>query len=101
MSMPPRNFPRFLPMLTEVVDPADIARHSVALTPDPEAIIQAVMQKVNLLLEQRLGELAESMVRQLLLEQLQPLKEDLRRELALVVRQAVSDAMTPDSDLHK
>lgn len=101
MSTPPRNLPRFLPMLTEVVHPADLARRSVSPLPEQEEIVQSVMQRVSLLLEQRLCAEAESMARKLVIEQLQSLREQLRQELELVVRQAVSEAMTLRSDFHK
>lgn len=101
MSTIPRNLPRYLPTLTEVVPPPGWVRASAPATPDIEEIVQFVMQRVDLVLERRLREEADAMLRTRVVEQLQTLSSGLRQELELVVRQAVSEAMTSQLDLHK
>lgn len=92
--------PRFVPTLTEIVQPAP----SPILTPDEVAVphvfsaeaqdlmVQRVLQRVDLLLERRLREV----VGQLILEHTQTLAPRLRQEIELVVRQSVSQAFEPE-----
>ena len=101
MSTTARNLPRFLPTLTEVVQPPGLARTSAAVMPDFEDVVQSVMQRVNLTIERRLLEETDALVRTLVTEQLQALSPGLRQELERVVRQAVSDAMRSQADPEK
>ena len=101
MSTTARNLPRFLPTLTEVVQPPGLARTSAAVMPDFEDVVQSVMQRVNLTIERRLLEETDALVRTLVTEQLQTLSPGLRQELERVVRQAVSDAMRSWTDPDK
>jgi hypothetical protein len=52
-------------------------------------------------IQRRLAEDADAMVRTLVTEQLPILRAGLRQELEGVVRQAVSEAMTSPADLRK
>lgn len=101
MSITPRNLPRFLPTLTEVVPPSALPSASLPSTPDIEEIVQSVLQQVAVASERRLREETEAMLRTLVAQQLPVLQARLRHELEAVVRQAVSQAMTPQVDLHK
>ena len=101
MSKTPRNLPRFLPTLTEVVRPPGLASTSPEATPDLEEMVQSVLQRVSLEIERRLREETDILVRKLVEDQLQTLNERLRQDLERVVRQAVSDAMTPLPAIHK
>ena len=101
MSTPPRNLPRFLPTLTEVVQPSGLAGTSASAAPDMEEIVQSVMQRVALTTERRLREETEAMVRALVNEQVQALSERRRQELESVVRQAVADALRLGTDPYK
>ena len=101
MSAPPRNLPRFLPTLTEVVQPSGLSRALAPPTPDPEEIVQLVMLRVALATDRRIREETEALVRALVTEQTKGLGERLRQELESRVRQAVTDALTPCVDKHK
>jgi hypothetical protein len=101
MSTTPRNLPRFLPTLTEVVQPPGLVRTPVPATPDLEETVCFVMQRVDLVIERRISEKADAMLRALVTEQLQTISASLRQELEGVVRHAVSEAMTSRADLHK
>jgi hypothetical protein len=101
MSTTPRNLPRFLPTLTEVVHLPAQARTTVPATPDLEETVWFVMQRVDLVIERRLREEADAMLRNLVTEQLQTLGARLRQELETVVRQAVSEAVTSQLYQHK
>ena len=101
MSAPPRNLPRFLPTLTEVVRPSGLSKALAPPTPDPEEIVQLVMLRVGLATDRRICEETEALVRALVTEQTKGLGERLRQELESRVRQAVADALTPSADKHK
>jgi sensor domain CHASE-containing protein len=101
MSTTPRNLPRFLPTLTEVVHLSDLTRKVVAATPDLEEMVWFVMQRVDLVIERRLREESDVMLRTVVTEKLQTLSARLRTELETVVRQAVSEAMTSQLNQHK
>lgn len=101
MSTPPRNLPRFLPTLTEIVHLPAVERTTTPVTPDLEATVSFVMQRVDSVIERRLREETDVMLRNIVTEQLQSLGVRLRHELDTVVRQAVSEAMTSQLNQHK
>jgi hypothetical protein len=92
MTSTPRNLPRFLPTLTEVVHPSTLPPKSVPATPDLEETVWFVMQRVDLVIEKRLREEADALLRTVVAEQLQTLGARLREELEIVVREAISEA---------
>ncbi len=95
---PPRQPPRFVPTLTEVVQskPVPVA----PVTPQgfistehlEDQIIHRVMQRIDLSLERRLHDAVAAMV----LQQTQSLVPRLREEIEFVVRQSVSDAVADE-----
>ena len=101
MGTTPRHLPRFLPTLTEVVQPSGLASSSVQATPDIEEFSRAIMQRMEPLIEQRLREEVEAMVQTAVTAHMQALRSRLRDELETVVRQAVSEATTAGLDLNK
>lgn len=103
MSTTPRNLPRFLPTLTEVVDPSSLQRHAVVTVPEPELdeIVQAVQKQVAVVLERRMAEEIDVLVHTLMTEQLQTMSARLHEELETVVRQVVSEFMRTRADLHQ
>lgn len=100
MNTIPRNLPRFVPTLTEVVEPSSLIRAAPSTSPDVEEIIQSVMQRVDRVLDRRLREDTDAMLRNMMTEQLHTLQLSLRAELALVVQQAVAEAMALPEDEH-
>ena len=93
MSTLPRNLPRFLPTLTEVVQPGVPTHSEIPASPGLEDTVWFVMQRVDLVMERRLREETEAMLRTVVTEHVQGLSIRLRQELEIVVRQAVSDAL--------
>jgi hypothetical protein len=90
--------PRFVPTLTEVVQPGSMAA-AVPDAPGPSSFTQLedqmvhrVMQRVDLVLERRLREA----VGQLILTHTQALGPRLREEIELVVRESVSQAVAQE-----
>lgn len=101
MSSPPRNLPRFLPTLTEVVHPSSLVKSTPPETPDLEAIVQSVMHRVDLVLERRLSEEVDALVRTHMEDQMKAVHLRLLNELASVVQQAVTDALIVQTDALK
>lgn len=91
MAGAPRTPPRYVPTLTEVVQPAQTPGDGapVSLEQLQEQVIHRVMQRVDLSLERRLREAIATLV----LEHTRNLGPLLREEIELVVRQSVSDAV--------
>lgn len=93
--------PRFVPTLTDVVQPAaqqELPQQD-ASTPDmaslerfEDQLVHRVMQRVDLVLERRLREA----VGQLILTHTQALGPRLREEIELVVRESVSQAVAQE-----
>ena len=91
--------PRFVPTLTDVVNPVDHRRLNPAegeilhnAVQFEDQIVHRVMQRVDLVLEQRLREA----VAQVIWAHTQPLGPRLREEIELVVRESVSQAVAQE-----
>ena len=91
--------PRFVPTLTDVVQPvmAQEQRLPPAATPSvmellEDQVVHRVMQRVDLVLERRLREA----VGQVILAHTQALGPRLREEIELVVRESVSQAVAQE-----
>ncbi len=93
MSPMPRNLPRYVPTLTEIVDPSSLPTAPASSSPALEEIAQSVMQRVDQVLDRRLREEGDAMLRSLRLH--------LREELTLVVQDAVAEAVASRDDAHK
>mgnify|MGYP003387182819 CR=1 FL=1 len=90
MSVTPKNLPRFLPTLTEVVHaPAGLPMPQEA-SHSTEQIVQRVMQRLDVSLESRVRETIDTIV----LEQLETLESRLREEIQQVLRETVTEAVT-------
>lgn len=111
MNEPGRIPPRFVPVLTEVIDPAAAAvaapvsvpvsvpvplavGSSIPTAPDAlrDHLVQRVMQRVDGALARELHEAVASMV----LQHTHALVPRLREEIELVVRQAVAEAVAAE-----
>lgn len=94
MNAPTRQPPRYVPTLTEVIQPAP-----QALTPAiqdlavlQEQIVHRVMQRVDLSMEQRLREAVAVLV----LEETRNLVPLLREEIERVVKRSVAEAVAEE-----
>lgn len=91
--------PRFVPTLTDVVQPgamAETSRQASAWVPGAqreEQIVSRVMQRVDLVFERRLREA----VGELILSQTQLLGPRLREEIEGLVRESVRQAVTQET----
>jgi len=95
----PKKLLRSLPTLTEVVnmppvlsDRAAVASPQSGASPDTEAIIERVMQRLDLSLESHVREVVEAMVQ----EQLREVQARLKQKVAVAVRQAVAKAVVAE-----
>lgn len=93
--------PRFVPTLTEVVQPSKAPVPATDITPSAagvdqaelnDQLLQRVLQRVDLVLERRLREA----VGQLILEHTEHLVPQLRAEIESVVRQTVNHALAEE-----
>ena len=89
MNIPPRTPPRFLPTLTQVVDPSSLGLTSIAAAMDPEQLVQTVLQKVDAALMNRLRQQMEESLQL----QWQTLGPSLRNELEPLARALVSETL--------
>ena len=93
MTAPNRPLPRFIPTLTEVVDPASLNSTARQTKPDVEALISRVQQQVQPIFERRLQDEFERLVRTLVARQWDDISGKLQAEMDMFVRQAVVDAL--------
>ena len=103
--MSPTNTPpRFVPTLTDVVQPAAGPRVDTLQAPAAQGfdnlddqIVHRVMQRVDLVLERRLREA----VAHVILAHTQTLAPRLREEIDLVVRESVSQAVAQELSVQR
>lgn len=88
-----RPHPRFIPTLTEVVDPASLNSTARQTKPDVEAMIGRVQRQVQPIFERRLNDEFERLVRALVAKQWDDIHIKLQAEMDMFVRQAVVDAL--------
>ncbi len=93
MSASNRPLPRFIPTLTEVVDPASLNSTARQTKPDVEAMIARVQQQVQPIFERRLQEEFDRLVRALVAKQWDDISTKLQGEMDMFLRQSVVDAL--------
>lgn len=93
MAMLPRNAPRFLPTLTEVVQPHAGLPRSPANDGrlDVDADLEAIADSVRGQVETELDSLLRDAVATAVLEQVDAIAARLREEVEPILRQAVAD----------
>jgi hypothetical protein len=91
MSTTPPNASRFLPTLTEIVDPSVLGQMAPSEPQDFAAMLQALSQQVAPVIERRLRETSEALIRTLVERQMLALSEQLRLDLDAAIQQAISE----------
>lgn len=95
MSSPPRHLPRFLPTLTEVVRPSELSMDGQPSRPDPTALTQTLMMQVDALVQARVQQDLEKLIRSVVVERsnawVAELQVELRREVRKLVAEAIGD----------
>ncbi len=101
MNSAPRNLPRFIPTLTEVVDPASLISLAVTSGPDIEATVALVRQQIQPIFERRLQEEFDRLVRAAVVKQWADVSTRLQDEMDMFIRQAVIDAIGGQESVKK
>ena len=94
MTTPAKVLPRFIPTLTEVVDPAALTGLAGASKPDIERMVTQVQQQIQPIFERRLQEEFDRLVRLTVARHWGEVSARLQEEMSMFVRQAVIDAMS-------
>lgn len=93
MNTPPRHPPRFLPTLTEVVRASDLSEEIRPSQPDSDALTQTLLVQLQALVETRVQEEIEKLIRSVVAERADAFVAGLKMELHQEVRKMVSDAV--------
>lgn len=94
MNTPLRQPPRFVPTLTEKIETNTFTPTETHPGIDVDALITAVWQQIQPLVVVKLQQQSEQWLRATLAQQLQEISIRLQDDIALLVRQAVNDALT-------
>lgn len=94
MTTPAKVLPRFIPTLTEVVDPSTLTGLAGASKPDIERMVTQVQQQIQPIFERRLQEEFDRLVRLTVARHWGEVSARLQEEMSMFVRQAVIDAMS-------
>lgn len=94
MNTPERQPPRFVPTLTEIVDPLEFNLATTQPASAVETLVQEVWQQVQPLLARRLQEESEQWLRATMAQHLHDFNARTQSELESLVRQAVMDTLT-------
>ena len=86
--------PRFLPTLTEIVQPGELSQRTPATPRIAEDRAQTASQPEDRGKEQVGREELDSLVRDLVAQQVEILRQELREELQSAVREAVAQGLT-------
>ncbi len=92
MTAPPRNLPRFLPTLTEVVDPASVPTGAVSPGLPDEELVERVVQRLLPLLDRQLHERLGALVD----AQLAEITVQLQHELEQALRRSAQEALAEE-----
>jgi len=95
MTPAPAPLPRFIPTLTEVVDPASLAE---TVSPEPAVVshlIADLEHQLRPILEQRLQQEVTRLMQEFLAQYWPEVSARLRQDMDNLVRQAASDALAP------
>jgi len=93
--------PRFIPTLTEVVDPAKLKYGSDRPEPDVMALVEEVQRQVRPTFERRMQQEYERLVRSLVAEPWGDISRRLQSEMDDFVRQSVLDYLDQRQPLTK
>ncbi len=101
MNTPPRHLPRFLPTLTEVVRPSELSVESKAPKPDAEALTQTLVAQVNVLVQTRVRQELDQLIRAVVAEHAEAAIDRLKVNLHLEIKKMVADAVALQGESNK
>ena len=91
-----KPIPRFVPTLTEVVDPTSVNRGVPPPEPKVDELIDLVRSKVQPQLERRVEQVLYRLVGELISQKWSAISTDLSSEVDDLIAQAVRDAVAPN-----
>jgi hypothetical protein len=101
MSSLPTAFPRFVPTLTEVVEPSSLTQPVNDGATSEQDLIESLTLHLNSVIERQVTEFAEVVIRTLVTEQLKIVKDNLKLELGETVKQLVHQVYSSNLDQYK
>lgn len=97
----PPPFPRFVPTLTEVVEPSLLTQPVNNGGTAQQALMDSLTLHLTAVIERRFSDFGEVVIRTLLAEQLQMVKDKLKLELDEAIKQVVYQAYSSNPDQYK
>lgn len=91
MSSAPRHVPRFIPTLTEVVDPATLNYGPNRPAPDVQTLVDEVRRQLGPAFERRLQQEYERLVKSLVTEPWNEISQRLHGDMEQLIAQTVTD----------
>jgi len=101
MSSFPPPLTRFVPTLTEVVEPSLLAQSVTDGASAEQAFIDSLTLHLTSVIERQVTEFAEVVIRTLVTEQLNIVKDNLKLELGETVKQLVHQVYSSNLDQYK
>ncbi|MDD5029060.1 MAG: hypothetical protein PHH58_06105 [Rhodoferax sp.] len=86
-----QHVPRFIPTLTEIVDPASLKTVVECRRPELQTLVQQVQRQIQPVFERRLQEEFDQWQRSLMGQQWETMRLRLQHDLNEMVQQAVAD----------
>jgi hypothetical protein len=95
MNLPTRQPPRFVPTLTEVVEPlaSSLTASDADADVDVDALVATICQQVQPMLARRLQQESEQWLRATLAQHLHEINTRIQSDMVSLVRQAVTNAL--------
>ena len=97
MNTSERQPPRFVPTLTEVVDPQGFNSTNATPGDDVESLVTEILQKLQPMVARKMRDESEQWLRATLAQHLRDINTHMHGELESMVRQAVLDALKTKS----
>ena len=97
----PPAYPRFVPTLTEVVEPSPLRVSAGDVEINSDELIQTLSQQMSLLVERKLSTLMQELAQGLMAAHLTNLTNKLKPELEEMVWQALEQVRTAHADRNK
>ena len=101
MSSLPPPFPRFVPTLTEVVEPSFLTQTVNDGVIAQQELIDSLTLQLSTLIERRLTDFGEVAIRTILAEHLQLVNANLKLALDETIKQVVHQAYSSNLDQYK
>jgi hypothetical protein len=99
-SLPP-PLTRFIPTLTEVVEPLLLTQAVDDGATAEQSLIDSLTLQLTAVIDRQVTELADVVIRTLVTEQLQIVKDNLKLELGETIKQALHQAYSSNLDKYK